>query len=94
MEVVVLISDKIYLGIVTTKTGHVKCLKHHVNYRPEFYPISLNPRMARAMINVAGIKNKTIEHKVIIKRIKQPDYKLKFKKVRLSYRHQLKKIDS
>ena len=60
VEVVVLISDKIYLGIVTTKTGHVKCLKHHVNYRPEFYPISLNPRMARAMINVAGIKNNEI----------------------------------
>ena len=60
VEVVVLISDKIYLGIVTTKTGHTKCLKHHVNYRPEFYPISLNPRMARAMINVAGIKNNEI----------------------------------
>ena len=60
MEVIVLIGDGIYLGVSKTKTGYVKCLKHHVNYRPEFYPISLNPRMARAMINVAGIKDDDI----------------------------------
>ncbi len=60
IEVNVLISDKIYLGVSKTKTGYVQCLKHHVKYRPEFYPISLDPRMARAMINVAGIKNDEI----------------------------------
>ena len=56
-EIIVLISDRIYLGISTTKTGYSKCLKHHVNHRPEFYPISLNPRMARAMINMAGVRD-------------------------------------
>ena len=59
-EVIVLISDGIYLGVSKTRTGYVKCLKHHVNYRPKFYPISLNPRMARAMINVAGIKDNDV----------------------------------
>ena len=30
-EVIVLISDGIYLGVSKTRTGYVKCLKHHVN---------------------------------------------------------------
>ena len=39
------------------KSGHTaykKCLKHHISYRPYFSPISIHPRIARAMVNLSN----------------------------------------
>ena len=35
------------------ETSYKRCLKHHVKYRPYFSPISIHPRIARAMINLS-----------------------------------------
>ena len=34
-------------------TGYRRCLEHHLNRRPRFAPVSLPPRLARAMVNLA-----------------------------------------
>ena len=39
------------------KSGHTaykKCLKHHISHRPYFSPISIHPRIARAMVNLSN----------------------------------------
>ena len=36
-------------------TGYKKCLKHHISRRPYFSPISIHPRIARAMV-FPGVK--------------------------------------
>ena len=35
------------------ETYYSKCLEHHVKYRPYFSPISIHPRIARSMVNLA-----------------------------------------
>ena len=38
-----------------------KCLEHHISNRPYFSPISIHPRIARAMINLSNCdKNETV----------------------------------
>ena len=36
------------------ETYYKKCLKYHINNRPFFSPISIHPRIARSMINLAN----------------------------------------
>ena len=36
------------------ETYYKKCLKHHISNRPFFSPISIHPRIARSMINLAN----------------------------------------
>ena len=35
-------------------TAYKSCLEHHVRYRPYFSPISIHPRIARSMVNLAN----------------------------------------
>ena len=35
-------------------TGYKRCLKHHISHRPYFSPISIHPRIARAMVNLSN----------------------------------------
>tara|TARA_B100002051_G_C16640405_1_gene588309 strand:+ start:163 stop:1158 length:996 start_codon:yes stop_codon:yes gene_type:complete len=35
------------------ETYYSKCLKHHIKHRPYFSPISIHPRIARSMVNLA-----------------------------------------
>lgn len=37
-------------------TSYKSCLQHHVKYRPYFSPISIHPRIARSMVNLANCK--------------------------------------
>ena len=37
-----------------SKTAYKSCLEHHVRYRPYFSPISIHPRIARSMVNLAN----------------------------------------
>ena len=39
-------------------TYYSKCLKHHVKHRPYFSPISIHPRIARAMVNFSNCTSK------------------------------------
>ena len=39
-------------------TGYKKCLKHHISHRPYFSPISIHPRIARAMVNLSNCNYK------------------------------------
>jgi len=42
-------------------TGYKKCLRHHISHRPYFSPISIHPRIARAMVNLSNCDvNKTL----------------------------------
>jgi tRNA (guanine10-N2)-dimethyltransferase len=42
-------------------TSYKKCLEHHVKYRPYFSPISIHPRIARSMVNLANCsRNETV----------------------------------
>tara|TARA_B100000029_G_scaffold513694_1_gene614046 strand:- start:557 stop:1555 length:999 start_codon:yes stop_codon:yes gene_type:complete len=45
------------------ETYYNKCLEHHVKYRPFFSPISIHPRIARSMVNLANcsLKNKIVD---------------------------------
>ena len=36
------------------ETGYKKCLNHHISNRPYFSPISIHPRIARAMVNLSN----------------------------------------
>ncbi len=36
------------------ETGYKRCLDHHISNRPYFSPISINPRIARAMVNLSN----------------------------------------
>ena len=40
------------------ETGYKKCLKHHISHRPYFSPISIHPRIARAMVNLSNCDEK------------------------------------
>jgi len=39
-------------------TGYKRCLKHHISHRPYFSPISIHPRIARAMVNLSNCNEK------------------------------------
>ena len=39
-------------------TGYKKCLQHHISHRPYFSPISIHPRIARAMVNLSNCNEK------------------------------------
>jgi len=39
-------------------TGYKKCLRHHISHRPYFSPISIHPRIARAMVNLSNCNEK------------------------------------
>tara|TARA_Y100001970_G_scaffold58959_1_gene75007 strand:+ start:1092 stop:2087 length:996 start_codon:yes stop_codon:yes gene_type:complete len=41
-------------------TAYKKCLKHHISLRPYFSPISIHPRIARAMINLSNCNENDI----------------------------------
>jgi|TARA_B110000438_G_scaffold49030_1_gene49445 tRNA (guanine10-N2)-dimethyltransferase len=44
-----------------SETYYKRCLKHHIKNRPFFSPISIHPRIARSMINLANCsENETI----------------------------------
>ncbi|MAE56651.1 MAG: hypothetical protein CL964_01395 [Euryarchaeota archaeon] len=45
--------EKLQLLLEREATGYRRCLKHHLNRRPRFAPVSLPPRLARAMVNLA-----------------------------------------
>ena len=49
---------KIVISINETimETSYKRCLNHHIKYRPYFSPISIHPRIARAMVNMAKCK--------------------------------------
>ena len=46
-------SDALELVLEREATGYRRCLEHHLNRRPRFAPVSLPPRLARAMVNLA-----------------------------------------
>lgn len=51
-----LIIDKgLSWGLETVPTAYKSVKEHHVKHRPHFAPISLEPRMARAMVNLSGL---------------------------------------
>ena len=41
-------------------TSYKSCLEHHVRYRPYFSPISIHPRIARSMVNLANCSTNDI----------------------------------
>ncbi len=45
--------DALELMLEREPTGYRRCLEHHLNRRPRFAPVSLPPRLARAMVNLA-----------------------------------------
>ncbi len=45
--------EKLQLLLEREATGYSHCLEHHLNRRPRFAPVSLPPRLARAMVNLA-----------------------------------------
>ena len=45
--------EKLQLLLEREATGYRRCLEHHLNRRPRFAPVSLPPRLARAMVNLA-----------------------------------------
>lgn len=45
--------DALELMLERKPTGYRRCLEHHLNRRPRFAPVSLPPRLARAMVNLA-----------------------------------------
>ncbi len=52
-EVMVLVSDMCYVGVVKFKANKAMFRKREVKHRPFFSPVSLEPRYARALINLA-----------------------------------------
>jgi len=57
LEVRVLITDtNVYVGLKIAEVCRNKFEKRKVQYRPFFSPISLHPKLARALVNLASIK--------------------------------------
>lgn len=58
IEIRVLITDeKIFAGIKKVEIDRSVYEKRKVQNRPFFSPITLHPRLARALVNISGIKN-------------------------------------
>ena len=56
-------NDLFYISLNQSgwETGYKKCLEHHISNRPYFSPISIHPRIARAMVNLSNCdKNETV----------------------------------
>jgi len=62
LEVRALITDtKVYVGLKISEVGRSQFDKRRVQYRPFFSPISLHPKLARALVNLSCIKqNQTL----------------------------------
>lgn len=62
LEVRVLITDtKVYVGLKIAEVDRSQFDKRRVQYRPFFSPISLHPKLARALVNLSNIKkNETL----------------------------------
>ena len=58
VKVLVFIGKKIMITLNNNeiRTSYKDCLKNHVKYRPYFSPISIHPRIARAMVNMSKCK--------------------------------------
>lgn len=56
VKILFYVGERIIISIYKSKidTSYKKCLKHHIKYRPYFSPISIHPRIARAMVNLAN----------------------------------------
>ena len=56
VKILVYTGSKIIISILeeNSTTSYKSCLKHHVRYRPYFSPISIHPRIARSMVNLAN----------------------------------------
>ena len=57
------LKNKFFISLRHNKwdTGYKRCLKHHISHRPYFSPISIHPRIARAMVNLSNCDvNKTL----------------------------------
>ncbi len=52
--------DRLYLGRKLTEINRAQFEQRKVQYRPFFSPISLHPKIARALVNLSGIKEKEI----------------------------------
>lgn len=48
----------ISLNYKAWETGYKRCLEHHISNRPYFSPISIHPRIARAMVNLSNCNGK------------------------------------
>lgn len=55
VKILVFIGKRIMITLNNNeiRTSYKACLKNHVRYRPYFSPISIHPRIARAMINMS-----------------------------------------
>jgi len=53
-------SNKFFISLCNNdwNTGYKRCLKHHISHRPYFSPISIHPRIARAMVNLSNCNEK------------------------------------
>lgn len=56
IEIRILLSKKIYCGVFLKKIDRGKFEMRKPQFRPFFSPISLHPRIARAMVNLSQIK--------------------------------------
>mgnify|MGYP002525839979 FL=1 len=56
VKILVYTGSKIIISILeeNSTTSYKSCLEHHVRYRPYFSPISIHPRIARSMVNLAN----------------------------------------
>lgn len=52
--------SKVFVGLLNTKINQKQFEERRPHLRPEMHPSSLHPRLARAMINLTGIKKGTI----------------------------------
>ncbi len=56
VEVRVLMASKLHLGILKGKIDRSSFESRKSEYRPFSHPISLHPRLARALVNLTGVK--------------------------------------
>jgi len=56
VKILVYTGSKTIISILeeNSTTSYKSCLEHHVRYRPYFSPISIHPRIARSMVNLAN----------------------------------------
>ncbi len=51
----ILAGNRLHWGLELEPTAYHKVERHHVRHRPHFAPVSLHPRLARAMVNLARL---------------------------------------
>ncbi|MEW5759676.1 MAG: THUMP domain-containing protein [Candidatus Thermoplasmatota archaeon] len=52
----VILSDKIYIGLEKARINRGEYEKRKAHFRPFFLPVSLHPRIARAIVNLSCVK--------------------------------------